>query len=92
MSNHEMTIELLHLIDELLGSVERAAIIMRDGRNAAGLRAICIGYGERPEKVGSADADTLYALVRETCLEKAYSLTELTHKAEKKEEPRSESN
>lgn len=74
----ETVIDLVHVIDDLLESVQRSALIMKDGRNAAGLRALCIGLSERAEKIDGADVDTLYAMVHESCLETAASLAVLT--------------
>lgn len=82
----DTVIDLLHVIDDTLQSIERSALIMRDGRNAAGLRALCLGLNERPERIDGADVDTLYAMVHESCLETTASLAVLTHNPQKTEE------
>jgi hypothetical protein len=73
-----MSVELLHVIDDVLSSVERAALIMKEGKNIAGLRALCLGFAEKPSKIEGADIDTLYALIKESCLDTTALLQEIT--------------
>jgi hypothetical protein len=65
---------------------------MKEGRNTAGLKALCLGLSERAERIDGADVDTLYAMVHESCLETAASLAVLTHQPKTEEAGHSGSN